>query len=48
MGLETSLVTQTAKHLSTMQETEVQSLDWEDSLENEMATNSSSLAWRIP
>ena len=25
-----------------------QSLDWEDSLEEEMATNSNILAWRIP
>ena len=26
----------------------VQSLDWEDSLEEDMATHSSILAWRIP
>ena len=31
-----------------MQETQVQSLGWEDSLEKEMATYSSVLAWRIP
>ena len=31
-----------------MQETQVQSLDWEDTLEEGMATHSSSLAWRIP
>ena len=31
-----------------MQETRVQSLDWEDSLEEEMATHSSSPAWKIP
>ena len=31
-----------------MQETWVQSLDWEDPLEKEMATHSSFLAWRIP
>ena len=30
------------------QETQVQSLGWEDSLENGMATHSSILAWRIP
>ena len=30
------------------QETRVQSLDWEDSLEEEMATQSSILAWKIP
>ena len=29
-------------------ETWVQSLDWEDDLEEEMATHSSILAWRIP
>ena len=31
-----------------MQETQVQSLGWEDLLEKEMATHSSILAWRIP
>ena len=31
-----------------MQETQVQSLDWEDPLEEGMATHSSSLAWKIP
>ena len=31
-----------------MQETQVQSLSWEDPLEKEMATHSSSLAWEIP
>ena len=31
-----------------MQETEVQSLVWEDLLEKEMATHSSILAWEIP
>ena len=36
------------KRLPTMQETWVQSLDWEDLLEKEMATHSSILAWRIP
>ena len=36
------------KRLSTMQETWVQSLGWEDSLEKEMATHSSTLAWKIP
>ena len=39
---------QTVKHLSTMRETWVQSLGQEDPLENEMATHSSSLAWKIP
>ena len=36
------------KHLSTMQETQVQSLDWEDPLEKEMAIHSSTIAWKIP
>ena len=39
---------QKVKNLPAMQETLVQSLIWEDSLENGMATNSSILAWRIP
>ena len=30
------------------QETQVQSLSWEDSLEKEMVTHSSILAWEIP
>ena len=39
---------QMAKNPPAMQETLVQSLDWEDPLEKEMATHSSILAWRIP
>ena len=39
---------QTVNYLPTMQETQVQSLGREDPLEKEMATHSSSLAWRIP
>ena len=31
-----------------MQDMQVQSLGWEDPLEDEMATHSSILAWRIP
>ena len=42
------MVAQTVKHLSIMRETWVRSLGWEDSLEKEMATHSSTLAWRIP
>ena len=38
----------TVKHLPAVQETWVQSLDWEDPLEKEMATHSSTLAWKIP
>ena len=44
----TSLVAQMVKNLPAVQETQVQSLGWEDSLEKEMATHSSILAWRIP
>ena len=36
------------KHLPTMRETWVWSLDQEDSLEKEMATHSGTLAWKIP
>ena len=39
---------QRVKRLPAMQETQVQSLGWEDPLEKEMATHSSLLAWRIP
>ena len=38
---------QTVKNLPVMQETQVQSLDQEDPLEEEMATHSSVLAWKI-
>ena len=44
----TSLVTHMVKNLPAMRETWVWSLDWKDSLENELATLSSVLAWRIP
>ena len=37
-----------AKNPPAMQDTEVQSLGWEDPLEKGMATHSSILAWRIP
>ena len=36
------------KSLLAMQETQVQSLGWENPLEEEMATHSSILAWEIP
>ena len=39
---------QTVKHLPVTQETWVQSLGQEDPLEKEMATHSSTLAWKIP
>ena len=43
-----SLVAQMVKHLRAMQETPVQSLGWKDPPEKEMATYSSTLAWKIP
>ena len=46
--IHTGFVAQRLKHLSAMWETLVRSLGQEDSLEKEMATHSSILAWRIP
>ena len=43
-----SLVAQMVKCLPAMWETQIQSLGWEDPLEKEMATHSSTLAWQIP
>ena len=43
-----SLVAQMVKNLPAMWETWVQSLGWEDPLEEGMATYSSILAWRTP
>ena len=42
-----SLVAQMVKRLPTMQEIQVQSLDWEP-LEKEMTIQSSTFAWKIP
>ena len=39
---------QMVKRLSTMQDTQVQSLGQEDPLEEEMAIHSSTIAWKIP
>ena len=39
---------QMVKRLPTMRETLVRSLGWEDPLEKEMTTHSSTLAWKIP
>ena len=44
----TYLVAQTVKRLPAVWETQVRSLGWEDLLEKEMATHSSTLAWKIP
>ena len=43
-----SVVAQMVKNLPVVQETQVQSLDWEDPLEEGMATQPSILVWRIP
>ena len=46
--MRAQLVAQTVKNPPPMWETWVQSLDWEDPLEEGMATQSSILTWRIP
>ena len=46
--LEASLMAQTVKHLPAMWETWVPSLDQEDTLDKEMATHSSIVAWKSP
>ena len=43
-----SLVAQTVKNPPAMRETWVQSMGWEDPMEEGMTTHSSFLAWRIP
>ena len=48
VSLGASLVAQIVKYLPAMQATRVRSLGQEDPLKEEMATLSSSLAWRIP
>ena len=47
-GFQVSLVAQMVKHLPTMRETQVRSLGLEDPLEKEMATRSSTRAWKVP
>ena len=48
MIIGASLVARKVKNSPAMWETWVQSLGWEDPLEEGMATRSSILAWRIP
>ena len=48
LGKWASLVAQLVKNPPAMQKTWVQSLGWDDPLEEGMATHSSILAWRIP
>ena len=47
-SIHASLVAQKVKNLPATRETWVWSLGWEDPLEEDMATHSSILAWRIP
>ena len=46
--MDNSLVAQTVKNLPAMQEISVRSLGQEDPLKKEIATHSSTLAWRVP
>ena len=48
MSIISSLVAQMVMNPPAVEETWVQSLGWEDPLEEGMATHSSILAWRIP
>ena len=43
-----NVLIQTVRSRPSMQETRIQSLGWEESLEKEMATHSYILAWEIP
>ena len=47
-GIYLNIVAQMVKRLSTMRETWVLFLGWEDPLEKEMAIHSSTIAWKIP
>ena len=48
MEVRASLVSQMLNNLPAMQETWVQSLGWEDPLEESVTTHSNIVAWRIP
>ena len=43
-----NVLVQTVRSRPSMQETRIQSLGWEEPLEEEMTTHSSILAWKIP
>ena len=47
-SIRTSLVAQMVKRLSTMWETLVRALGWEDPLEKGLAIHSRTIAWKIP
>ena len=46
--VQLSHLAQTVKRLSTVWETQVRALGWEDPLEKEMAIHSRTIAWKIP
>ena len=48
MGFPSGSVVKTLPAMQELQEARVQSLDWEDPLEEDIATHSSILAWEIP
>ena len=48
MGFPRGSVVKNLPAMQEPQETRVQSLGWQDALEEEMTTHSSILAWRIP
>ena len=48
MGFPGGSVVKNLPVMQEMQKTWVQSLGWEDPLEEEIATHSSTLAWKIP
>ena len=48
MGFPSGSVVKTLPAMQELQEARVQSLDWEDPLEEDIATHSSILAWKIP
>ena len=48
MGIGAFPVAQRVKNLPAVQETQIQSLDWENPLEEDTAVHSSILVWRIP
>ena len=48
MGFPGGSVVKNPPVMQETQETQVQSLGWEDPMEKEMATHTSTLAWKIP
>ena len=48
VSVRVSLVVQMVKRLPAVWETRVRSLGWDEPLEKEMATHSSTVAWKVP